>query len=181
MHGGLSPSIHTLDQLRVLNRFREIPHEGPIADLVWSDPIQLNSALPGADLTSDFAVSPRGAGYTFGELSTHKFLQVNGLGHICRAHQLCMEGYQVRPHVLIIAESNRYTHLQILFNDRLSTVWSAPNYCYRAGNLASVLQIAPNLERLFNIFGPCPEDMRDVPGKPLDEKDGSNSLEDYFV
>jgi serine/threonine-protein phosphatase PPG1 len=37
-HPGLSPSIHSLDQIRVLDRFREIPHEGPMADLVWSDP-----------------------------------------------------------------------------------------------------------------------------------------------
>ena len=52
IHGGLSPSIMHLDQLRVLDRFGgiretwfilsdsfvEIPHEGPIADLMWSDP-----------------------------------------------------------------------------------------------------------------------------------------------
>ena len=54
MHGGLSPSIHTIDQIKVIDRFREIPHEGPMADLVWSDP---------ADADQDgFAISPRGAG-----------------------------------------------------------------------------------------------------------------------
>lgn len=49
-----------------------------------------------------------------------------------QAHQLCMEGYQ------------------ILFDDMLSTIWSAPNYCYRAGNLASILEIGPSLDRYFN-------------------------------
>ena len=47
----------------------------------------------------------------------------------------------------------------------LSTVWSAPNYCYRAGNMASVLEIGPNLERFFNVFGPCPDDERNAPNK----------------
>lgn len=48
----------------------------------------------------------------------------------------------------------------------LSTVWSAPNYCYRAGNLASILEISPSLERYFNVFGPCPIQDRE-PNKPL--------------
>ncbi|KAH9445875.1 hypothetical protein MJO28_012274 [Puccinia striiformis f. sp. tritici] len=38
VHGGLSPSIHCINQIKVIDRFREIPHEGPMADLVWSDP-----------------------------------------------------------------------------------------------------------------------------------------------
>ncbi|KAJ3130252.1 putative serine/threonine protein phosphatase [Nowakowskiella sp. JEL0407] len=154
VHGGLSPSIHTIDQIKIIDRFREIPHEGPMADLVWSDPISntafnTNSLLnSGEDNKGDFAISPRGAGYIFGRDVTRKFLELNGLGHICRAHQLCMEGYQ------------------ILFDDMLSTVWSAPNYCYRAGNLASVLEIGQGLERYFNVFGPCPESERDGANPP---------------
>lgn len=38
LHGGLSPSIHHVDQLRMLHRFMEIPPDGPFADIVWSDP-----------------------------------------------------------------------------------------------------------------------------------------------
>ncbi|TPX38035.1 hypothetical protein SmJEL517_g00042 [Synchytrium microbalum] len=147
VHGGLSPSIHTIDQIRIIDRFREIPHEGPMADLVWSDPMAptFPGGLPGSEDKGDFAISPRGAGYVFGKDVTRKFLEINGLGHICRAHQLCMEGYQ------------------ILYDDMLSTVWSAPNYCYRAGNMASVLEISPYLERFFNVFGPCPDQHRELP------------------
>ncbi|RUS15774.1 Metallo-dependent phosphatase-like protein [Endogone sp. FLAS-F59071] len=65
----------------------EIPHEGPMADLVWSDPD------PDKE---EFAISPRGAGYTFGSQVVKKFLEINEMQHILRAHQLCMEGYQVR-------------------------------------------------------------------------------------
>ncbi|KAJ3120526.1 putative serine/threonine protein phosphatase [Physocladia obscura] len=164
VHGGLSPSIHTLDQIKVIDRFKELPHEGPMADLVWSDPAPAATATtattPAAslrftaasssasdDMRGDFQISPRGAGYLFGKIVTAQFLATNDLGHICRAHQLCMEGYQV------------------LFDDLVSTVWSAPNYCYRAGNLASVLQIGVGLERFFNVFGPCPDDARVAPNR----------------
>ncbi|KAF8926521.1 putative PPG1-phosphoprotein phosphatase PPG catalytic chain [Dissophora ornata] len=133
VHGGLSPSIHTIDQIKVIDRFKEIPHEGPMADLVWSDPD------PGRE---EFAVSPRGAGYTFGNLVVEKFLHENGMDHILRAHQLCMEGFQV------------------LFDDQLSTVWSAPNYCYRCGNLASILEVGVQGERHFNVFEAAPETER---------------------
>src|SRR5271170_3074458 len=127
---GLSPSIHSIDQIKIIDRFREIPHEGPMADLVWSDPD------PERD---EFSLSPRGAGYTFGGDVVKKFLQVNSMSHILRAHQLCQEGYQ------------------ILYDDRLSTVWSAPNYCYRCGNLASVLEVSDAGDRYFNIFDAAPE------------------------
>jgi hypothetical protein len=114
----------------------EIPHEGPIADLVWSDPDPEKE---------DFAISPRGAGYTFGAGVVHKFLQMNGLMHVLRAHQLCMEGYAS------------------LFDRHLSTVWSAPNYCYRCGNQASILEVGPGQSMFFNVFDAAPENERDGP------------------
>ena len=86
------------------------------------------------------------------------------MSHILRAHQLCQEGYQV------------------LYDDRLSTVWSAPNYCYRCGNMASVLEVGANGERFFNVFAAAPEN--DVHKDAINggEKiaDG-NALPDYFL
>ncbi len=38
VHGGLSPSITTLDQIRSIDRKQEVPHDGPMCDLLWSDP-----------------------------------------------------------------------------------------------------------------------------------------------
>jgi len=144
VHGGLSPSVLHLDQIRMLDRFAEIPHDGPLADLMWSDPDPEKSG---------FVISPRGAGYVFGHDVTRKFLRVNDLTHIVRAHQLCMCGYQV------------------LFDDSLSTVWSAPNYCYRFGNTASILEVDEDLGRYFNVFGPAPESERHRP--PVDVNPGA--------
>ena len=146
VHGGLSPSINTLDQLRILNRFTEIPHDGPIADMYWSDP---DSEKEG------FVVSPRGAGYVFGHDVVLRFLYVNKLDHIARAHQLCMTGYQ------------------LLFKDEcMSTVWSCPNYCYRFGNLASVMEVGDNGERSYNVFHQAPRPECDnVPTESEPKKD----------
>ncbi len=38
VHGGLSPQISALDEIRWIDRKVEVPHEGPMCDLLWSDP-----------------------------------------------------------------------------------------------------------------------------------------------
>jgi serine/threonine-protein phosphatase 2A catalytic subunit len=83
LHGGLSPSIDTLDNIKALDRIQEVPHEGPMCDLLWSDP----------DDRCGWGISPRGAGYTFGQDISEAFNHNNGLTLIARAHQLVMEGY----------------------------------------------------------------------------------------
>ena len=35
--GGLSPSLDNLDGIRQLDRIQEVPHEGAMCDLLWSD------------------------------------------------------------------------------------------------------------------------------------------------
>lgn len=85
VHGGLSPEIRTIDQIRVVARAQEIPHEGAFCDLVWSDPEDVET----------WAISPRGAGWLFGDKVATEFNHVNGLKLIARAHQLVNEGYKV--------------------------------------------------------------------------------------
>ena len=43
-----------------------------------------------------------------------------------------------------------------MFNDQLVTVWSAPNYCYRCGNVASILELDENLNKYYKIFEAAP-------------------------
>eukprot|EP00466_Bigelowiella_natans_P006118 jgi/Bigna1/55923/estExt_Genewise1Plus.C_750054 len=63
LHGGLSPSIDNLDDIASLDRVQEVPHEGPMCDLLWSDP----------DDRCGWGISPRGAGYTFGQDISEQF------------------------------------------------------------------------------------------------------------
>ncbi|CAB3991615.1 serine threonine- phosphatase 4 catalytic subunit, partial [Paramuricea clavata] len=137
VHGGLSPSITTLDQIRSIDRKQEVPHDGPMCDLLWSDP----------EDTQGWGVSPRGAGYLFGSDVVSQFNSTNNIDIICRAHQLVMEGYKWH------------------FNETVLTVWSAPNYCYRCGNVAAILQLDENLQREFTIFEAAPQDVRGIPTK----------------
>jgi len=149
VHGGLSPSITSLDQIRVINRFQEISPDSPIADLMWSDP----------DPERDgYNASQRGAGYSFGQNTINNFLKTNKIETIVRGHQLCMDGYQT------------------LFNGKISTIWSAPNYCNRCGNIASILEISENLDKYFNTFSACPDSERQKPSF-----DSLKEIPDYYL
>jgi len=145
VHGGLSPSINTLDDIRAIDRKQEVPHDGAMCDLMWSDPDEIEG----------WGLSPRGAGYLFGEDIVEQFNRNNNIDLICRAHQLVMEGYKV------------------MFHDSLVTVWSAPNYCYRCGNVAAILELDENLNKYYKIFEAAPQENRGVPAK--------KSIPDYFL
>eukprot|EP01023_Acetabularia_acetabulum_P014472 TRINITY_DN17075_c0_g1_i1.p1 TRINITY_DN17075_c0_g1~~TRINITY_DN17075_c0_g1_i1.p1 ORF type:complete len:308 (-),score=41.17 TRINITY_DN17075_c0_g1_i1:1112-2035(-) len=134
VHGGLSPNIATLDQIRTIDRKQEVPHDGAMCDLLWSDPEEIEG----------WGISPRGAGYLFGGDRCQVFCQKNKLDLIARAHQLVMEGYK------------------LMFNDSLVTVWSAPNYCYRCGNVAAILELDENLQKNFKVFEAAPQEARGV-------------------
>ncbi|KAK3509436.1 hypothetical protein QTP70_035088 [Hemibagrus guttatus] len=141
VHGGLSPDIKTLDQIRTIERNQEIPHKGAFCDLVWSDPEDVDT----------WAISPRGAGWLFGAKVTNEFVHINNLKLICRAHQLVHEGYK------------------FMFDEKLVTVWSAPNYCYRCGNIASIMVFKDVNTREPKLFRAVPDAER--VGCELEEKE----------
>lgn len=129
LHGGLSPGIDTLDDIRQLDRIQEVPHEGPMCDLLWSDP----------DDRCGWGISPRGAGYTFGLDISEAFNHTNGLALVARAHQLVMDGFQWSQ------------------DNNVITIFSAPNYCYRCGNQAAVMELNDSVETPALIqFDPSP-------------------------
>ena len=128
VHGGLSPFISTVDQIRLINRKCEIPHDGAFCDLLWSDPDDIET----------WNINSRGAGWVFGYKVVNEFNHLNNIELICRAHQLVNEGYK------------------FWFKDKnLVTIWSCPNYCYRCGNKACFLKIDDKVKRDFVVFDTC--------------------------
>jgi len=137
VHGGLSPTVFSLDEIRSIDRKQEVPHDGAMCDLLWSDPEEIET----------WGVSPRGAGFLFGKDPVAKWNEKNGLTCIARAHQLVMEGYKY------------------MFSEALVTVWSAPNYCYRCGNVAAIMEVSNTMKRSFKIFEAAPGEIRGTPAK----------------
>ncbi|KAF3904119.1 hypothetical protein AA313_de0202109 [Arthrobotrys entomopaga] len=84
VHGGLSPLIDSVDKIRLLDRKQEVPHDGAMCDLLWSDPEEIDG----------WGLSPRGAGFLFGADIVKQFNHLNNLTLIARAHQLVMEGFK---------------------------------------------------------------------------------------
>ena len=175
VHGGLSPLIESVDKIRLLDRKQEVPHEGAMCDLLWSDPDDIDG----------WGLSPRGAGFLFGSDIVKRFNYLNDLSLIARAHQLVMEGFKE------------------MFDSSIVTVWSAPNYCYRCGNVAAILELGEDMSnggvilrsngdagrsiqaaqphgisrsgpgRRYRVFEAAPQDPRGMPAK--------KPVADYFL
>lgn len=86
VHGGLSPNITSVDNIAALNRFQDIPSEGSLCDLMWSDPDPSGQG---------FKPNTQGAGQLFGRDTVDKFLRTNSLSNMVRSHSVCFDGYQV--------------------------------------------------------------------------------------
>ncbi|XP_016951117.3 serine/threonine-protein phosphatase 2B catalytic subunit 1 isoform X1 [Drosophila biarmipes] len=138
IHGGLSPEIFTLDDIKTLNRFREPPAYGPMCDLLWSDPLEDF----GNEKTSEFFShnSVRGCSYFFSYSACCEFLQKNNLLSIVRAHEAQDAGYRM------------YRKNQVTGFPSLITIFSAPNYLDVYNNKAAVLKYENNVMniRQFN-------------------------------
>lgn len=86
VHGGLSPDLYSMEQIRSIQRPIEIPQSGLLCDLVWSDPD--NSVLT---WRRNFH---RGTSYIFGSSVVTAFLRRHNFELICRAHEAVLPGFQ---------------------------------------------------------------------------------------
>merc|ERR1712228_1055615 len=130
-HGGLSPDISTLADIEDIDRFQEVPREGPFCDLLWADPVddEKEDDLGGdgydddpdsmdAEPTTWFAYNEtRQCSYVFGIDAVTTFLKKNNLTAVILAHEAQFDGYKMQM-------INEQTQIP-----RVITIFSAPNYC----------------------------------------------------
>merc|ERR1740123_2193276 len=124
-HGGLSPDISTLADIEEIDRFQEVPREGPFCDLLWADPVNDENASPDEfededdpEQTTWFSYNEtRQCSYIFGVDAVKTFLKKNNLTAVIRAHEAQFDGYKMQM-------INEQTQIP-----RVITIFSAPNYC----------------------------------------------------
>ncbi|XP_013859861.1 serine/threonine-protein phosphatase 2B catalytic subunit alpha isoform isoform X3 [Austrofundulus limnaeus] len=138
VHGGLSPEITNLDDIRKLDRFKEPPAYGPMCDLLWSDPLEDFGNEKSQEHFTHNTV--RGCSYFYSYPAVCDFLQHNNLLSIIRAHEAQDAGYRM------------YRKSQTTGFPSLITIFSAPNYLDVYNNKAAVLKYENNVMniRQFN-------------------------------
>ncbi|XP_029376084.1 serine/threonine-protein phosphatase 2B catalytic subunit alpha isoform isoform X6 [Echeneis naucrates] len=136
VHGGLSPEIHTLDDIKKLDRFKEPPAFGPMCDLLWSDPLEDFGNEKTQEYFSHNTV--RGCSYFYSYPAVCEFLQSNNLLSIIRAHEAQDAGYRM------------YRKSQTTGFPSLITIFSAPNYLDVYNNKVT--------EMLVNVLSICSDD-----------------------
>ena len=128
MHGGLSKDLQNVEQINKILRPTEVPDEGLLCDLLWSD--------PNDQLNEDFGSNERNVSITFSKDYVKNFVEKNNLDLICRAHQVVEEGFE-------------------FFADmKLVTIFTAPNYMGEFDNNGGILEVGEDLLCKFHILRP---------------------------
>ena len=128
MHGGLSKDLNNIEQLNKIARPTEIPDEGLLCDLVWSDPSD--------ELSENFGENERNISVTFSKNVVEEFTERNGLDLICRAHQVVEEGFQ------------------FFGGMKLITIFTAPNYAGEFDNNGGILEVGEDLLCKMHVLRP---------------------------
>lgn len=127
MHGGLSPELQNMEQIKRIMRPTDIPDTGLLCDLLWADPDK--------DIVG-WGENDRGVSFTFGEDVVAQFLRRHDLDLVCRAHQVVEDGYE------------------FFARRQLVTIFSAPNYCGEFDNAGAIMIVNSDLVCSFKIVRP---------------------------
>ena len=151
LHGGISPFVNTIDDIREVDRYEEVPQEGPLCDLLWADPLRAEQAHDGKPEAACSAEEleewsecrwqrnmNRGVSYFYGWGALEMFLESNELVAVVRAHEVQQEGYEEMWFGLPDSVKKERKIPPCI------TVFSAPNYCDMYRNKASYLKLSPD-------------------------------------
>eukprot|EP01029_Cantina_marsupialis_P019028 TRINITY_DN4424_c0_g3_i2.p1 TRINITY_DN4424_c0_g3~~TRINITY_DN4424_c0_g3_i2.p1 ORF type:complete len:204 (-),score=72.14 TRINITY_DN4424_c0_g3_i2:270-881(-) len=136
MHGGLSPDLEKMDQIKRILRPTDVPERGLLCDLLWSDP---DRTIGG------WGENDRGVSFTFGPGVVNVFLKQHDLDLICRAHQVVEDGYE------------------FFAGRQLVTLFSAPNYCGEFDNAGAMMSVDEDLMCSFQILRPAEKKRPGIP------------------
>ncbi|XP_062128678.1 serine/threonine-protein phosphatase alpha-3 isoform-like [Drosophila sulfurigaster albostrigata] len=126
-HGGLSQRLKDLNDIKLLPRPTEVPDEGLLCDLLWSDPDRFGFG---------YSPSDRGVSFLYGRDVLEKFLRKYDFDLLCRAHQVVEDGYE------------------FFAKRQLVTIFSAPNYCGLYDNAGASMNIDKDLVITFDVLRP---------------------------
>jgi serine/threonine-protein phosphatase PP1 catalytic subunit len=127
VHGGLSPEVSNLEQIRRVQRPTDVPDAGMVCDFLWAD--------PDIDIAG-WAENDRGVSYVFGADVVASFLKKHDLDVVVRAHQVVADGYE------------------FFANRKLITLFSAPNYCGEFDNCGAMMMVDESLTCSFQVLKP---------------------------
>ena len=133
MHGGLSPELASMEQIKRVMRPTDVPDTGLLCDLLWADPDK--------DIVG-WGENDRGVSFTFGPDVVASFLKRHDLDLICRAHQVVEDGYE------------------FFARRQLVTIFSAPNYCGEFDNAGAMMSVDETLMCSFQILKPAEKQQR---------------------
>lgn len=127
VHGGISPELRSLRQIENIVRPTDIPDEGLITDILWSDP---------DSTVSDWSLNDRGVSYTFGKKNVIDFCTQFKFDLIIRGHMVVEDGYE------------------FFAKKKFVTIFSAPNYCGEFNNWGAVMSVTTGLMCSFELLKP---------------------------
>lgn len=99
LHGGISPLLKKNSQLKHIHRPTDIPWDGLLCDLVWSDYVPKQKGFVGNE--------NRGVAVVFGEEELKKFLDNNGFELLIRGHEF-VNGIKISSHSLSVFSCSCY-------------------------------------------------------------------------
>ena len=124
VHGGISPELRTISDINAIDRFMEVPRNGLLCDLLWSDPV---ASADGRTAEVYKSNDSRGCSYFFGADATKKLLKDTDLISVIRAHEVQKDGYKMQ-----FWYGNEFPSV--------ITIFSAPNYCDSYKNKGAVIK-----------------------------------------